>query len=451
MPAGWGHWVVSTKRIAARIVEEMRPGDVAAICARARGARRTSPPTARGCSGSSRPSAPATRQLDPREAGSDRQFLTAPLKLMSDMADFLAALPDRRKLMFYVGVGVPIDYENHCPAAGAVGREHGRAGRAGCARAGAGGAAGADRSRAAEQRLHLHLRPERRRRHRAGRVQCHSRREKPARPPPARRGTVSNKSHNFLQAVAENTGGRAVIRDQRAARRCRGGLRREPVVLPARLHGRRAGRPPQERARSACACASRGWSCVIDGTRSLTTGPRRQRRHRRRHSTPSWRRRICRCRSGRRRTGTRRARNRRSRSSSACGRRAPASGTVTESTEVTIVAFDDRAKPHGGHTVKADLSVQPTPVGWIPYEIVSELNLKPGTYRIRAAADNPRVGKTGSVFTDVDVPDFAKARLTMSGLALVSTPRWAAFPKEPSRRRFCRWRRAPGATSRART
>jgi hypothetical protein len=61
---------------------------------------------------------------------------------------------------------------------------------------------------------------------------------------------------------------------------------------------------------------------------------------------------------------------------------------------------------------------------------VSELNLKPGTYRIRAAADNPRVGKTGSVFTDVDVPDFAKARLSMSGLALASTPRWAAFPKE---------------------
>ena len=71
LPAGWGHWVVSTKRIAARIVEEMRPGDVAAIRRTREG--RTQEFTADRARLLRFVEAfrPGNRQLDPREAGSD--------------------------------------------------------------------------------------------------------------------------------------------------------------------------------------------------------------------------------------------------------------------------------------------------------------------------------------------------------------------------------------------
>jgi hypothetical protein len=49
-------------------------------------------------------------------------------------------------------------------------------------------------------------------------------------------------------------------------------------------------------------------------------------------------------------------------------------------------------------------------------EIHSRLALKPGRYEIRSAAGNP--GSAGGVFTQLEIPDFSKARLSLSGLVL---------------------------------
>jgi hypothetical protein len=59
--------------------------------------------------------------------------------------------------------------------------------------------------------------------------------------------------------------------------------------------------------------------------------------------------------------------------------------------------------------------------------VLFRLNLPPGRYQLRAAAHEPATGAAGSVFYDVDVPDFAAARLSMSGVVLTA-PRAAQTP-----------------------
>jgi VWFA-related protein len=85
----------------------------------------------------------------------------------------------------------------------------------------------------------------------------------------------------------------------------------------------------------------------------------------------------------------------------------------------------------------------------VGYELLSSLELDPGRYHIRVAAESrtggvqprpgvPAVGlfdpdedlspRSGSVYTDVDIPDFLDAPLSLSGLALMMRPSPASGP-----------------------
>jgi len=85
----------------------------------------------------------------------------------------------------------------------------------------------------------------------------------------------------------------------------------------------------------------------------------------------------------------------------------------------------------------------------VGYELLSSLELDPGRYHIRVAAESrtggvqPRPGvpgvglfdpdedlspRSGSVYTDVDIPDFLDAPLSLSGLALMMRPSPASGP-----------------------
>lgn len=50
------------------------------------------------------------------------------------------------------------------------------------------------------------------------------------------------------------------------------------------------------------------------------------------------------------------------------------------------------------------------------------LPAKPGRYQVRVAANSAASDKTGSVFVHVDVPDFSRERLSMSGVAVRASP-----------------------------
>ena len=67
---------------------------------------------------------------------------------------------------------------------------------------------------------------------------------------------------------------------------------------------------------------------------------------------------------------------------------------------------------------------QPFKIGaaWTEYELMARLNLKPGRYQLRVSAQSKLRDTAGSVFTDLDVPDFSKAPLSLSGVILHAEP-----------------------------
>ncbi len=68
-------------------------------------------------------------------------------------------------------------------------------------------------------------------------------------------------------------------------------------------------------------------------------------------------------------------------------------------------------------------------------QVVTSMSLAPGRYQLRAAVGN-QTSKAGSVVYDIEVPDFGKGPLTMSGVALTSTAAASTTslrPKDPLR------------------
>jgi len=56
------------------------------------------------------------------------------------------------------------------------------------------------------------------------------------------------------------------------------------------------------------------------------------------------------------------------------------------------------------------------------------MRLRPGRYQLRFAAESSLHGKSGSVYYDVDVPDFSKDDFAVSGIVLNAMPNVAAAP-----------------------
>jgi hypothetical protein len=58
----------------------------------------------------------------------------------------------------------------------------------------------------------------------------------------------------------------------------------------------------------------------------------------------------------------------------------------------------------------------------VTFEWLSRLTLAPGAYRLRFAVTDKTTGMAGSVFADVDVPDFTAGPVSLSGLVLATDP-----------------------------
>jgi VWFA-related protein len=59
---------------------------------------------------------------------------------------------------------------------------------------------------------------------------------------------------------------------------------------------------------------------------------------------------------------------------------------------------------------------------------LARFDLAPGRYQLRAAATSPGRGAGGSVYADLDVPDFAKAPLSLSGVVVSTIPAPSSTP-----------------------
>ena len=96
-------------------------------------------------------------------------------------------------------------------------------------------------------------------------------------------------------------------------------------------------------------------------------------------------------------------------------------GTFNDRLEVSFIASDANGKTFPGDRHAVDLTMKPDTHARLKdkgFRVVSEMNLPPGRYQLRVAAADS--AKSGSVLYDVDVPDFYKAPLTMSGITMTS-------------------------------
>jgi VWFA-related protein len=113
-------------------------------------------------------------------------------------------------------------------------------------------------------------------------------------------------------------------------------------------------------------------------------------------------------------------------------------GTFVEKLDVVNAATDANGKVFPGERQTANLALKPDTYQRMKsrgFRVVSQVDLPPGRYQVRIAAGNA-AGKAGSVVFDLDIPDFTKEALTMSGIAITSasaseTP--TIRPKDPLR------------------
>jgi VWFA-related protein len=104
-------------------------------------------------------------------------------------------------------------------------------------------------------------------------------------------------------------------------------------------------------------------------------------------------------------------------------------GRVVENIDLQTSAFTLEGEPRGTSRRKATIALLPGAAGDVRYEVLSRIDLKPGRYELRLAAHSSTMNKSGSVYADVVVPDFAGEALSLSGLVLGATPALASAPK----------------------
>jgi VWFA-related protein len=92
--------------------------------------------------------------------------------------------------------------------------------------------------------------------------------------------------------------------------------------------------------------------------------------------------------------------------------------TTPRDVELTTTAYDSEGKPHGA--LRQTVTIAPATGPAIGPDLPGHFPLRPGRYMLRVAATSE--GSAGTVFVDIDIPDFAKDPLSASGLILQRRP-----------------------------
>jgi hypothetical protein len=113
------------------------------------------------------------------------------------------------------------------------------------------------------------------------------------------------------------------------------------------------------------------------------------------------------------------------------------SGRFLEDLELSIVAADHDGKVRGSDRQTMNLKLKPdthrilTSGGGV--RLLSRIELPPARYQIRVGVHESNGGAVGSVPIDLEVPDYSKAPVSISGLVLTSTsaPRLVTMKPDP--------------------
>jgi VWFA-related protein len=103
---------------------------------------------------------------------------------------------------------------------------------------------------------------------------------------------------------------------------------------------------------------------------------------------------------------------------------------TTEKVDLVVRAFDTNGKSFGATNLRADVTIRADASGLAEYEVLSRIDLKPGRYQLRTAANVGSLGTAGSLYYDVVVPDFMDAPLSLSALVLSSPAAPIVAPRD---------------------
>lgn len=98
-----------------------------------------------------------------------------------------------------------------------------------------------------------------------------------------------------------------------------------------------------------------------------------------------------------------------------------------EPVKLLAAAFDRNGRSVDSETQTVSIALPSNAAGDVPYEVLSRLTLKPGRYEIRVALDASPTQRA-SVYTYVDVPNFAEQPLSLSGVVVAAS---SAPPSAP--------------------
>jgi len=109
---------------------------------------------------------------------------------------------------------------------------------------------------------------------------------------------------------------------------------------------------------------------------------------------------------------------------------APGKERLSETTELQTRAFTSEGEPRGIQRQIANVVLRGGADGDAAYEVLSRIDLPSGRFQLRLAAHNSMSGKDGSVFIDVEVPDYFNSPFSVSPIVLSAYPGRAHAPRD---------------------
>jgi VWFA-related protein len=107
--------------------------------------------------------------------------------------------------------------------------------------------------------------------------------------------------------------------------------------------------------------------------------------------------------------------------------------------DISLLATDRTGQPVASARQTSTIpAASPTATRPAEVSVHTQLELEPGDYAIRVAVSDPAAGTVASVFSDVTVPKFDSAPLTLSSVSIESAAGSSAAPSPTTRRVFTR-------------
>lgn len=106
----------------------------------------------------------------------------------------------------------------------------------------------------------------------------------------------------------------------------------------------------------------------------------------------------------------------------------------TDTVEVSMFAIDERGRSHAGTFYHFNLALRPDTYQRVRNSVVRlnpRVDLPPGRYQLRIGVRESGAGEMGSVFYDLEVPDYTRNALTMSGLLVTDEAARAQLTPQP--------------------